>query len=94
MFGLADHGQLGQGHTLTNQLEGPVVQVTQFLDSDECTQLDDVRIGYVCCGQSHTIAISEDGFQVFGYGSSESRSFGLPLTSGDHHRPYVSHVVW
>lgn len=69
-----------------------MVQVTQFLDSDECTQLDDVRIGYVCCGQSYTVAVSESGSEVFACGSSECGSFGTPLRSGDHHRPYVSLV--
>ncbi|KAL5481420.1 hypothetical protein EMCRGX_G021569 [Ephydatia muelleri] len=94
LFGLSDHGQLGQGQVLTNQLDQPVVQVTQFLDSDECTQLDDVRIGYVCCGQSYTVAVSESGSEVFACGSSECGSFGTPLRSGDHHRPYLlSHLA-
>lgn len=93
LFGLSDHGQLGRGHILTNQLDNkPAVQVTQFLDTDERTQLGDVRIGYVCCGQSYTIAISESGSEVFGCGSSECGSFGSPLMSSDHHRPYVSPV--
>lgn len=94
LFGASDHGQLGQGHTLTNQLDNPVVQVTHFLDSDERTPLDNVIIGYVCCGQQYTIAISESGSEVFACGSSDCGSFGSLVMSGDHHYPYLlSHLT-
>ena len=44
----------------------------------------------VSCGQTLTIAISEDGTRVFGFGKSDHCAFGSRRLTGDHYHPMVS----
>ena len=39
----------------------------------------------VSCGQMFTLALSEDGSQVFGSGKSDNCAFGTRDITGDHY---------
>lgn len=42
------------------------------------------------CGQTFTLAITEDGLGVFGWGEADDCSFGSRELTGDHSYPIVS----
>ena len=44
----------------------------------------------VSCGQAFTLAITEDGKKVFGWGDAEHCAFGSRQITGDHYYPIVS----
>lgn len=44
----------------------------------------------VSCGQMFTLAITEDGSQVFGWGEADHCTFGSRDITGDHFQPVVS----
>ena len=46
-FGSKENGKLGVGRDVSSGSTGHVTQITKFLDSDEMTELADVKIGYV-----------------------------------------------
>ena len=41
-----------------------------------------------------TLAITEDGTQVFAWGKADNCAFGLRNVTGDHHHPVVSLYNW
>ena len=43
----------------------------------------------VSCGQTFTLAITEDGMQVFAWGEAEQCAFGSREIAGDHFSPMV-----
>jgi alpha-tubulin suppressor-like RCC1 family protein len=47
-------------------------------------------LSQVSCGQMFTLAISQDGSQVFGWGNADNCSFGSPDNVGSTHSPVVS----
>ena len=46
-FGSKENGKLGHGRDVPSGSTGNVIQVSKFLDSDQTTDMGDVRIGYV-----------------------------------------------
>ena len=48
-FGSKDNGKLGHGRDAPPGANGTVTRVTKFLDSDQTTDMGDIRIGYVSC---------------------------------------------
>ena len=48
-FGSKENGKLGHGRDVPSGSTGNVTRVAKFLDSDETTDMGDIRIGYVSC---------------------------------------------
>ena len=48
-FGSKENGKLGHGRDVPSGSTGNVTRVAKFLDSDQTTDMGDVRIGYVSC---------------------------------------------
>ncbi len=48
-FGSKENGKLGLGRDTPSGSTGHVTQVTKFMDSDETTELANIKIGYVSC---------------------------------------------
>ena len=46
-FGSKENGKLGHGRDVPSGSIGHVTQVMKFMDSDENTELVDIKIGYV-----------------------------------------------
>ena len=46
-MGSKEHGKLGRGRDVPSGSLGVVGKVEKFLDSDEQTEIEDVKIGYV-----------------------------------------------
>ena len=46
-FGSKENGKLGHGRDVPSGSTGNVLQISKFLDSDQTTDMGDVRIGYV-----------------------------------------------
>ncbi|XP_064390094.1 probable E3 ubiquitin-protein ligase HERC1 isoform X2 [Halichondria panicea] len=91
-MGSKDNGKLGRGSSLPTSSRGNVTvgKVDKFFDSNETTQLlNDVKIGYVSCGQYFTLAISKDGSQVFGFGKSDDSALGNASITGGHQHPFL-----
>ena len=48
-FGSKENGKLGHGRDVPSGSTGNVTRVSKFLDSDQTTDMGDIRIGYVSC---------------------------------------------
>ena len=48
-FGSKENGKLGHGRDVPSGSTGNVTRVSKFFDSDQTTDMGDVRIGYVSC---------------------------------------------
>ena len=48
-FGSKENGKLGHGRDVPSGSTGNVTHVSKFLDSDQTTDMGDIRIGYVSC---------------------------------------------
>ena len=46
-FGSKENGKLGHGRDVPSGSTGNVTRVAKFLDSDQTTDMGDIRIGYV-----------------------------------------------
>ncbi|XP_076815895.1 putative E3 ubiquitin-protein ligase HERC1 isoform X3 [Clavelina lepadiformis] len=68
-FGYGDYGRLGHGNTTNKKLPEKVVALEAF------------QIGQVACGLNHTLALSQDGLVIWGFGDGDYGKLGLGNTS-------------
>jgi alpha-tubulin suppressor-like RCC1 family protein len=89
-FGFSDNGRLGRGESDTSTKP---LEVVRFLASNQVDEIPNVKIGYVACGQTYTIAITQNGQQVFACGKGINGSLGLPALDRDTYTPlHLAHI--
>ena len=66
-FGSKENGKLGHGRDTPSGSIGHVTQITRFLDSDEQTEWEEVKIGHVS-GEGVYCVSGEGGYCVSGEG--------------------------